>query len=481
MHLYENLIAYSETDSYPYHMPGHKRRLHGNLPPEMMKLDITEIDGFDNLHEPKDLLKLLQARAAALYSAKSSYFLVNGSTCGILSAVSAALPEGGHILMARNCHKSAYHAVYLRHLAVTYLYPPMLPGFEICDAITPQQIQQALQQEPDIQAVLIVSPTYEGRIANVAAIADIVHAKGIPLLVDEAHGAHLGLAEGFADNSNQAGADIVIHSVHKTLPALTQSAILHCNSDRVNRERLERFLHIYQSSSPSYLLMASIDNALHVVEEKGKELFHAFQTNYIHMLKELTACKSFRFVTGTSSKQDIGKLVIDCRYAGISGKQLYDILREDYHLQLEMACADYCLAMFTIGDDTTAYERMVRALLEIDSKRTLTQLQPKGNEFFPGTGQMPEKNSPFALPLAKAWDMPWEELPLQQAIGYRVADFVNLYPPGVPVLLPGEVLTEDIYHQLVSCLEQGLQVQGITKENERYTLKCIKGNHIQGR
>ena len=138
MHLYENLIAYSETDSYPYHMPGHKRRLHGNLPPEMMKLDITEIDGFDNLHEPKDLLKQLQARAAALYSAKSSYFLVNGSTCGILSAVSAALPEGGHILMARNCHKSAYHAVYLRHLAVTYLYPPMLPGFEICDAITPQ-------------------------------------------------------------------------------------------------------------------------------------------------------------------------------------------------------------------------------------------------------------------------------------------------------------------------------------------------------
>ncbi len=190
-HLFEELRKHSESDIYPYHMPGHKRRPFGMLPGELSRIDITEIDGFDNLHQPEGILDGLQREAAGLYGAEESFYLVNGSTCGILSAVSCALPEGGHILMARNCHRSAYHGIYLRGLRATYLYPPYLEEYGIYDALEPEEVRRALEREPDIGAVLVVSPTYEGRISDIRAIADIVHERGIPLIVDEAHGAHL--------------------------------------------------------------------------------------------------------------------------------------------------------------------------------------------------------------------------------------------------------------------------------------------------
>lgn len=473
-HLYDKLIAYSKTDMYPYHMPGHKRRLYGKMPSDVFEMDITEIDGFDNLHQPEEIIAELQERAARLYGADKSYYLVNGSTCGILSAISAALPEGGHILMSRNSHKSAYHAAYLRNLQITYLIPEVVEGFDFFDAITPSQVEKAIEEHPDIQAIFIVSPTYEGRIADINAIAGIVHSKGIPLIVDEAHGAHLGFADGFADNSNRAGADLVIHSVHKTLPSLTQTALLHCNGDLINREKLERFLHIYQSSSPSYLLMASIDNALHTVETQGKELFRFLRENYINMLKQLKTCNKLKIMTEVSQRQDLGKLIIDCRYAGISGKQLYDMLSERYHLQLEMACETYCLAMFTVGDGKEAFERMTQALLQIDSE---LQNVPKiwGGPQTVDTFLTNDKSNleNHSIPLAKAWDLPWEEVSLQQAVDRRVADFINLYPPGVPLLVPGEVLTKDTYEKLQKYIAQGLNVQGIQMIEGQYLLKCV--------
>ena len=249
--LFEKLKKYSESDFYPYHMPGHKRNSVGRLSDDITKIDITEIDGFDNLHMPEGIFREMQERASSIYGADESFFLVNGSTGGILSAISAALDEGDRILMARGSHKSAYHAAYLRKLSISYLYSPIIKEFDICDSITAEQVEEALSADPDIKAVFIVSPTYEGRIADIEKIAEVVHKRGIILIVDEAHGAHLGMSDGFAPNSCQAGADIVIHSVHKTLPALTQSALLHVNGKLADRERIKRFLRIYQTSSPS--------------------------------------------------------------------------------------------------------------------------------------------------------------------------------------------------------------------------------------
>lgn len=459
-HLFEKLKLHSESDMYPYHMPGHKRRTWGELPGEIYDIDITEIDGFDNLHQPEELLLALQQEAASMYGADESFYLVNGSTCGILAAISAAIPEGGRILMARNCHKAAYHAAYLRDLSISYLYPEMISDYGICGEISARQVESALESDSEIDAVFIVSPTYEGRISDVKAIADVVHKKGIPLIVDEAHGAHLGFAEGFGENSCRLGADLVIHSVHKTLPAMTQTALLHVNGSLINREMLRRFLRIYQSSSPSYVLMASIDNALQYVKQQGRAAFYAFRNNYAEMCKKLSECKHLSFLQDDWNCQDVGKLLISVKDCSISGKELYNILREEYYLQLEMAAETYVLAMFTVNDGAEAYERMTKALLEIDARviparadGEICLIEELSNE-----SACRERRE---LPLRAAWDAEYEWVSLDKAVGRYVAEFINLYPPGIPVLVPGEYVTENIAQQIRRSVYGNLNVQGV--------------------
>lgn len=429
------------------------------LPKELYGIDITEIEGFDNLHQPEGILLELQREAARLYGAEESYYLVNGSTGGILSAVSAAVPFGGHILMARNCHKSVYHASYLRHLQTEYLYPGILAEYGIADAVTPSQVREALERTPETDAVLIVSPTYEGRLADVAEIAGAVHEKGIPLIVDEAHGAHLGLTEGTWQNSCQAGADLVIHSVHKTLPALTQAGLLHVNGELIDRGLLRRFLRIYQTSSPSYPLMASIDNALQYTEKFGNDAFARFRFFYERMTEKLSACRSLKILIGNREEQDTGKLVISVKGTGLTGKELYEILLKKYGLQTEMASIDFVLAMFTLNDDSEAYNRMTEALLEID--RNLSEAGD--TEKAPGkilSVKVREK-APEKISLAEAWEMPSEEILLTESAGRYAAEFINLYPPGIPLLIPGEQITEAHCREIWEAVSQGLNVQGI--------------------
>lgn len=508
--------------------------------------DITEIDGFDDLHQPEGLLGELQQHAAALYGAEESFYLVNGSTAGILSAISAAVPEGGHILMARNCHKSAYHAAYLRNLTVSYLYPPLLKGYDIFDGIFPEQVGEALEQEPDIGAVFLVSPTYEGRISDIRGIAEAVHGKNIPLIVDEAHGAHLGFAPDFAENSCRAGADLVIHSVHKTLPSLTQTALLHVTGNRIDKGLLRRFLHIYQSSSPSYLLMAGIDNALQYVEEAGAETFSTFAARYQRLLSDLAACKHLRFLPPERRRQDIGKLLISTKMTEMSGKQLYDILLEKYHLQLELAAETYALAMFTVNDAEEGYERLKAALLEIDGAlgrngacgrrhdfceptacvgaissaepdpcaeasgsagtaacagEILSVRQtacaesdpcvsagacfsveteiPGGLKLFSATAPAEFGSSADRVSLARAWDMEKRYIGLAESAGHYAGEFVNLYPPGAPLLVPGERITPQITADIQRCLEAGLNVQGLKTEEEEIRICVLNDRRVK--
>lgn len=500
--LFEKLKENRDSGTYPYHMPGHKRRACGDLGQDLCGLDITEIDGFDNLHRPTEILLRLQQQAARLYGAEESYFLVNGSTAGILAAVSAALPRGGHILMARNCHKSAYHAAYLRGLEVTYLYPSLLSDFDIFDAVTPEQVRSALAADSRIEAVLLVSPTYEGRISDIRSIAEIVHEKGIPLIVDEAHGAHLGFGKVSPENSCLAGADLVIHSVHKTLPALTQTALLHVNGKLIDRARLRRFLQIYQTSSPSYLLMASIGNVLRFLYEEGSGAFESFAQAYDEMHKQLSKCKRlrilpwempreqhrnlFREIPGEQyqdllrerhrdlgeSVQDVGKLVISTKATRLSGRELYDILLNRYGLQLEMASESYVLAMFTVNDSPEGYQRMTQALLEIDreleQKKDLKKcrsLKAEQQNFLP---------KPVCLiSLAEAWDMEKELVTLSDSVGSCAGEFVNLYPPGVPVLVPGEKITEEMCDRIKSWLDSGLVVQGVETVEGAASIKVL--------
>lgn len=461
----------------------------GDMPKALAELDITEVEGFDNLHQPEGILLELQQYAATVYGAEETHYLVGGSTCGILSAVSAAVPRGGRLLIARNCHKSVYHAAYLRQLQLSYLYPRQLPEVEICEAITADQVREVLEKERDIQGVLIVSPTYEGRIAEVEEIARTVHGFGLPLIVDEAHGAHLGFHPDFARGSSRAGADLVVTSVHKTLPAMTQTALLHVNGPRVDRRLLRRFLQIYQSSSPSYVLMASIDNAIRLAWEERERLFGRLLENWCRMLEKLSACRVLTVwppaslpLTEYQKHQDIGKLIICVKNSGITGQELYKELLEKYGLQMEMACDSYVLAMFTVGDEAWGYERLTEALLEIDSRmiRTVSgerkstedkmvtdqeeDWAPMQAEFIKDTAQTVQGHSADKA-LSECWDQPVEWVALKDAVGRYAGEFVNIYPPGTPVLVPGEKLTQADRLLIGRYLEAGLRVQGITERD----------------
>ena len=249
--IYDKLSEYSDSDFYGFHMPGHKRNadmLKSSIP---YQIDITEIEGFDDLHHAQGMLKEAQTRAALVYQAEETHFLVNGSTVGILSAVAGVTKKGDTVLVARNCHKSVYHAIYLNELDPVYLYPGFSTDACLNTEISAGDVKGALERYPHIRAVIIVSPTYDGVVSDVGSIAAAAHEKGVPLIVDEAHGAHFGFHPYFPENSNTKGADIVIHSLHKTLPSLTQTALLHMNGELVDRGKVREYLHMLQTSSPS--------------------------------------------------------------------------------------------------------------------------------------------------------------------------------------------------------------------------------------
>lgn len=478
-HLYHELLTYGESDFYPYHMPGHKRHKLGKIPGEILKTDITEIDGFDNLHQAEGILAQIQEQAGRLYHADETFYMVNGSTGGILSAISTALPEGGHLLICRGCHKSVYHAIYLRHLKVSYLYPKLVEDFGFSEAISAKQVEEALRRSPDIGAVLIVSPTYEGRIADVAAIAAVVHERGIPLIVDEAHGAHLGMAEHFAPGSCTADADLVIHSVHKTLPAMTQTALLHVNGNLIDRDRLRRFLRIYQTSSPSYVLMSSICDAMDIVEQKGEKLFAEFYQNYHNLIQHLDSCRNLKFMPWNdveAGKQDIGKLVISAKNNRFLGQWIYNQLRDKFHLQCEMAQGTYCLAMFTLADSKEAYDRMEQALFAID--KMLENAEAHCNLADDSLLHDGKKEVIFCpeqrYSLSEAWEMPGEWVDLRDSVNQVVLEFVNLYPPGIPLLVPGEVMTKELLEKIVLYQRLALNVQGIIHSEDGDYIKILK-------
>ena len=257
--LYQQLQEYSSTDMYGFHMPGHKRK---PLMHHCYEIDITEIDGFDDMHHPEGLLKEFQSYMQNIYHTRRSYFLVNGSTGGILAAISASVELGGELLVARNCHKSVYNAAYLRNLKTHYIYPQCDENWGIFTTISPEDVDKNLRLYPTCKAVMLVSPTYEGVVSDIAGIAEVVHRHGGFLIVDEAHGAHFSYLEEFPESAVDCGADIVIQSVHKTLPSLTQTALLHvCGRDDLQK-KVEQYLSIYQSSSPSYVFLSSIEECI---------------------------------------------------------------------------------------------------------------------------------------------------------------------------------------------------------------------------
>lgn len=478
--LYEELKQYQKSDYYGFHMPGHKRNetLTGaDLP---YGIDITEIEGFDDLHHAKGILKEMQEHTAQLFRAGESHWLINGSTAGILSAVMGCTKRNGKILIARNCHKSVYHAIELNELYARYLYPEMDPKTGLNGEIKAEQIREELVKNgKEIQAVMITSPTYDGVVSDIKSIAEVVHEFGIPLIVDEAHGSHFGFHSYFPKNANQLGADVVIHSVHKTLPAPTQTAVLHMNGDIADREAIRKYLHIFQTSSPSYILMSGIDACIKVLEEKSEELF----SEYVKMLKNTRDAlgKMRHLQIEETSNFDRSKIIISTKNTAFTGKQLYEELLKHYHLQMEMAAGNYVVAMTSIGDTEEGMERLVTALQEIDQRWC-----EKGRSVnCEAIGTLPEPEQVYRS--SDIWDqrmcnsnqrisVPWEE-----AIGQISMEYAYLYPPGIPLIVPGERISEEAVRQISFYHSIGFEIEGLKRQREIEIKKMGKIYYIMGK
>lgn len=464
--LYDRLREYAASDFYPWHMPGHKRRLVEFVNP--FSVDITEIEGFDDLHHPDGILKEAMEEAADIYGAEKTYFLVNGSSCGILAAISAAVKPGGKLLMARNCHKSAYHGALLQQAQIIYVYPELeKEGFY--GVLRPEAVEAALEADPEICAVMMVSPGYEGVVSDVKAIADIAHAHGCALLIDEAHGAHLPFGKScgleFPASALEKGADVVIQSLHKTLPSLTQTALLHLGkggSTYVESEMLEFYLRIYQSSSPSYVFMASIDHCIRLMAgETGKQLMRDYAGNlraareYLH--RRLKILRLYE----PETLYDPSKFVILCGNA--DGSWLADRLRSHYHLEPEMHTDRYVILMSSPADTEEGFVRLTQALAEID--RMLGDedgLRRYGRQKEVPEGKLPDRAPKALVKPAFACTAPGRWIPFSQAAGKICRDFIYIYPPGIPLLVPGEQIEKQHLELIDTWLAHNLEVHGIS-------------------
>lgn len=444
--LFNMLREYSQGGYTPFHMPGHKRVAGVDFLRDS-DIDITEIDGFDNLHNARGILKESMHFASEVYGTLHTRYLVGGSTCGILAGIRSLTNEGDSVLIARNCHKSVYNAVELLRLKSHYVLPNCEKNFFA--SVTPKSVESALCANEDIKLVVITSPTYEGVLSDVEGIAKVCKRHGAKLLVDEAHGAHLGFGS-FEKSARHLGADIVVESVHKTLPSLTQTALLHVCSNDVDVREVDRNLAIFESSSPSYVLMSAIDGCVRFLSKEGA--LDSWEEGIAFARDELKDLKNIKLFDGNSDcvfAYDKSKFVILCDDCNLNGVEIADVLRKKYKIEIEMASENYLIAMSGAGDNIESFSRLVYALKEIDS--TIIKTVSKDNGF---VAKLPEKVF-YTYEIAS---LNTEYVDIKKCDDVIVAENIWAYPPGCPIFVKGERITKSDIEKLLDLQKVGVDI-----------------------
>ena len=429
------------SEMLPMHMPGHKRRLRPSdcLPYDW---DITEISGADDLHDADGILMAAMERARALWGSRRTWFLVGGSTCGLLAAIRAAAPFGSEIIAARNCHRSVYHAIELGGYKVHWIIPARDRKFMINGPVSPDQVRSMIRRHPDSTAVILTSPTYEGVVSDIGKIAELCHNARIPLIVDEAHGAHFGLFEegGFPESAVALGADVVVQSVHKTLPSLTQTALLHLGGDLLGEKQIERQLGIFETSSPSYPLMISIDSCVALLEEEGPALFEEWRESLDELYLRAEGLERIQ-VLGEGAGRDPSKILISFSALGLTGREAAEILREQYGIETEMVSGSTVLAMTGCGDTRETVRYLADALFEMDRLPAAGGADRPGRVHESGPVRIPPVRT--ACTILNAVTECAEEVPMDRAEGRICGEYLYAYPPGIPLLAPGEYIASE--------------------------------------
>lgn len=481
--LLDRLHLLAQRQRAAFHTPGHKQGqgapalLVELLGESALRVDLPELPELDNLFAPEDVIQQAQVLAAEAFGAEQTWFLANGSTCGIEAAVLATCNPGDRLILPRNVHQSAIAALILVGAVPIWIEPDYDFDWHLAGCVSPEAIKAALIEYPDVKAVLIVSPTYHGICGDLTAIAQVTNQFNVPLLVDEAHGAHFAFHPDLPRSALASGADLTVQSIHKTLSSLTQSAMLHVQGTRIDRDRLNKALQLVQSTSPNYLLLASLDAARQQMAIEGQTLMqHTLQLAH-HARTQLGQISGLGILTEDDARQSPGifaldptRLTVDVTRLGLSGFAADQILHQMLNVTAELPSLSSLTFILTPGNSLEDVTRLIAAF------QTLAE-QQSGSvvplPHFPVASLPRCPTSPPALTPRDAFFSPTITLPLQAAINHVSAELVCPYPPGIPVLLPGEVITSDAVCYLQQILTSGGILSGCADPGLD-TLKVVK-------
>ena len=467
----EFLVNHIKHSPASFHMPGHKGKrifLESGMEERLAALidgDITEIEGADNLFQAEGIIRETMDKYREIYGAKESFLLINGSSTGLISAILATVPPGGKLAVARNCHKSVINGVRLGKITPVYIYPEMLEDFGISGGVTAEAVRETLEREGDINAVLITSPSYYGICSDIKAIAEVVHSFGAVLIVDQAHGAHLKMLDevkrevdeglpGMPLSADGQGADVVIESTHKTLCSFTQTAIANIYGDRVSLDSFADKLQMTESSSPSYILMSSLDMNADIMIERGEELGKKWKENLDRFYDEVKTVPGLRVLEHGS--HDRTKLVFDSTSWGLTGDEVDSRLQE-MGVFMELTSGNLSVAMTGIGNIWEDYKRLLDGLKKIADERQELDLDSEGESNFTMTKYMYKVREQREIPSR------WEKIHYTEGEGRVSAVSIIPYPPGVPMITPGEVLDMESLEYAMEMRSSGAKVIGIDK------------------
>lgn len=454
--LLDALWQCSQRPHAPFYTPGHKqgsgissrqRRVFGS---DIFRLDLPELPELDNLMAPDGAILAAQQLAAGAFGAEASWFLANGSTCGIEAALLALCGPGDKVIVPRNVHQSVVSGLILSGAHPVWLAPAYAEQWQLPLGLRAQQVANALEHHPDARAVLIVSPTYEGVCSDVAAIAELAHSYDIPLIVDEAHGPHLGFHPDLPDSALASGADVVIQSVHKLLSAFTQAALLHCQGQRCDRSRLSQALRMTQSSSPSYLLLASLDAARHQMATQGEALMtrtlalaqQAREQLALPVLNVSQTCQGF--------SQDLTRLTVDVTEKGTG--YAVDSWLHRQGVTAELPSLRHLTFIVSLGNTARHIEQLVAAMQQLPFQGPVPTIPP-----VPWADLMLPEIAPRQTFFAAT-----ARLPLARAAGRLSAATVCPYPPGIPTIMPGEPVSQSMVDHLLAARAAGAELVGLS-------------------
>ncbi|MCL2618352.1 MAG: aminotransferase class I/II-fold pyridoxal phosphate-dependent enzyme [Defluviitaleaceae bacterium] len=452
---------------YPFHMPGHKGNARFFRGIDLKSMDITEVRGADNLRCPGGIIRVLEDRLAQAYGACRSLVCVNGSSAGLLAAMLYTAGDGRKVALARNSHISAFSGLALSGAEAVLLAPQVTP-YGFAGGVTAEDVAAVLAAYPEVRGVFVVSPTYEGLCCDIAGIAGVTRGRGVLLVVDEAHGAHFGLHPAFPASAVSC-ADIVVQSLHKTMPALNQSAVVHVGRN-VDAERLKMCLNMVQTTSPSYVAMAMMERCADIAADPAN--FEAYAAALAELRARLGGLRNIglagRELCGSFGVADAdgGKLVFVANRG--KGRDIYTRLLEGYALELEMYGPAHAVAMTSLADTPEGFARLADAVCRLD-----TELEAHAPAR-PPVYRPPARFSVPAMSARRAMLRPSRGCKLDDAAGRVCAAPVTPYPPGIPLLVPGEIIDESAAHHLKSLAFDDIMIDGISEG----MIKVVDGDNL---